>query len=224
MERNTTRWSGMVFCAAMALCVVAPASAGPVLQGTYLVRAQREAQPTLYFNYGCMIVGNNGQSAAPSLYSWVPVDYFCGVPAGNTQAAWDIYPVRSSTGQMAHVIKSRANGQCLIRANNGTAGRASFYLWQENADEQFRGFPSADVLISNGQAAWDLSGLQQRTQSGLVYYAGSVRMQAPTTSTLVFSPIPLTPPSTTSDYAFATFSTDAAESARWLLEFHFRPM
>ena len=59
-----------------------------------------------------------------------------------------------SQGVTAHIIRSRVNGQCLIRSNNGTDAMASLYMWGDIADKTWCGLPNADVLIDNGQAAW----------------------------------------------------------------------
>jgi hypothetical protein len=67
--------------------------------------------------------------------------------------AWDIAPVKHSDGRTAHVIRNRANGQCLIRSNNGFNVAPSLYMWSSN-NQQWCGLSSANALIENGQAAW----------------------------------------------------------------------
>jgi hypothetical protein len=73
--------------------------------------------------------------------------------ASNKQAVWDITPVKHTDGRSAYVIRSRYNGKCLIRSNNGHNVVPSLYMWN-NSNPQWCGFGSADAVIDNGQAAW----------------------------------------------------------------------
>lgn len=122
----------------------------------------------------CMIVGNNGQSPRPELYDWQTggAARHCGFQdadtvVANAQGAWDIRPITTSQGLVAHVIRSRVNGQCLIRKDNGYADHFSLHLWTElGADRTYCGWPSADALVANGQAAWYFDAPTRATVDG----------------------------------------------------------
>lgn len=124
---------------------------------------------------GCLIISNNGLDERPSYHRWPDV------PAGgaetcglgdpqtliqNRQAVWHLEPVTSSKGITAHIVRSHVNEKCLIRGHSGHAEAASLYLWGEVADKTFCGWPSADALIENGQAAWFLDEPQETIEGG----------------------------------------------------------
>jgi hypothetical protein len=73
--------------------------------------------------------------------------------AANKQAVWDITPVTHTDGRKAYTLRSRYNGKCLIRSNNGHNVVPSLFMWN-NSNPQWCGFGSADAVIDNGQAAW----------------------------------------------------------------------
>ena len=73
--------------------------------------------------------------------------------AENKQAVWDITPVKHSDGRKAYVIRSRFNGQCLIRGNNGIDASARLFAWNAT-NPALCGWASEDALIDNEQAAW----------------------------------------------------------------------
>jgi hypothetical protein len=134
----------------------------------------------------------------------------CNVPGGSEKALWDVAPVASSTGQAMYVIKSRTNGRCLIRSGNGTAQSASLHLWATSGEMRFCGFPTADALIANGQAAWDLGDLHPVAETQRAYHAGAIRLNKPTQAFLG--------PATGA--ASTNFSNDAGVVEQWMLEFH----
>ena len=74
-------------------------------------------------------------------------------PIATPERAWDIAPVKHSDGRTAHVIRSRANGQGLIRSNRGFNVVPSLHMWS-GTNPQWCGLSSANALIDNGQAAW----------------------------------------------------------------------
>ncbi|MCC8364278.1 DUF1566 domain-containing protein [Lysobacter sp. A6] len=71
----------------------------------------------------------------------------------NKQAVWDITPVEHTDGRKAYTLRSRYNGKCLIRSNNGHNVVPSLHMWNAT-NPQWCGFGSADAVIENGQAAW----------------------------------------------------------------------
>jgi hypothetical protein len=73
----------------------------------------------------------------------------------NKQAVWDIAPVKHTDGRKAYVIRSRVNGQCLIRSNNGQDNSARLFSWNAT-NPALCGWGNEDALIDNGQAAWVL--------------------------------------------------------------------
>jgi hypothetical protein len=108
----------------------------------------------------CMVfdpaLGNYGVST----YRWNNNTALCGlgsvaVHAVNKQAVWNITPVKHTDGRKAYVIRSRLNGRCLIRSNNGHDVAASLHMWNAT-NPALCGWGSQDALIDNGQAAWVL--------------------------------------------------------------------
>ncbi len=98
-----------------------------------MIQGSCEFEGWFIFSYGppagtgCLIVGNNA-ALVPSAYHWPAGGDYCGSATPNGQATWDIYPIVSGE-KVRHVIKSSANGQCLIRGSSGQAGSPSLYLW-----------------------------------------------------------------------------------------------
>lgn len=208
----TKPWPFRALLLSAGLCLAAPAIAlesGPLIQGSYEIETWFTLSGNGPFGTGCMIIGNSGASASPSLYRWPVGGAHCGLNIPHAQATWDIYPIVS--GQtVRHVIKSRVNGKCLIRAGNGRDINPSLYLWPEYADKHFCGLPDANALIINGQAAWDFTGLEAKvSEVGDVVYAGSIRLGG---AALIFSPLAVSPPP---DYSMAIFTTDAEIAGNW---------
>jgi hypothetical protein len=151
--------------ASLAITVQADASASPRLaDGLYVIEAHHwmTDRPG-----GCLIVGNNGHDAVPSLYHWGGNhhrDGQCGlskrrsVLVGNRQAVWEVYWIDSPAYGSAYVIKSHVHGRCLIQGASGHAGRPAFHMWTGIAGGSARycGFRNATELMANGQAAWRL--------------------------------------------------------------------
>ena len=136
----------------------------PPLDGLYRIRFNRLDASGAATDHGCLSAEGNGTGND------------CTEPNNSTKARWFVYPVTASTGQVAYVIRTRTDNRCLIRGNNGTATTPSLLLWGTVADPRFCGFPTADALIANGQAAWDLSGLQPITEFERAYHRGPVRL------------------------------------------------
>lgn len=194
-------------------------AAAPALAQTYpfvsdvfeISGIHRESDGVLR-NMGCMILGNNGNSTTPSLFTWGQTQYpetHCGLSQSSPQAQWEIYPIVAN-GLIRHVIKSAFNGKCLIRGQNGTARNASVYLWPDNADKQFCGLNSAAEFVSNGQAAWDLTGLDAIATGayfGTIGLSPAVKLQ--------FSPTLKWPAIPPSDYSLAEFP-DSPSSETWM--------
>jgi hypothetical protein len=78
---------------------------------------------------------------------------FYGPQSAAKQATWTITPVKHTDGREALVLRNAANGQCLIRSNNGFDAMPRLHMWT-SANPQWCGFGSANTLIENGQAAW----------------------------------------------------------------------
>jgi hypothetical protein len=189
-----------------------------VTPGTYLIDATKKKAPGTSWDGGCMIVGNNGTSNVPSLYVWNPDAASCGRAPGNTQALWSVYPVTSLSGKVAHVIRSQANGKCLIRSSNGQASQASLHLWTDSPLKTFCGFLTADALIANGQGAWDFSEMVPiGPWGGLSNYAGHPRIAFGNRAWLVFSPEPTEWPSQHPDRSLATFTDDPVLADQWMI-------
>ncbi|MCC8364280.1 hypothetical protein LK996_14485, partial [Lysobacter sp. A6] len=78
---------------------------------------------------------------------------YVAIAIATPERAWDIAPVKHSDGRTAHVIRNRANGQCLIRSNNGHDVAPRLFMWNAS-NPQWCGLSSANAVIENGQAAW----------------------------------------------------------------------
>jgi hypothetical protein len=202
--------------------LASPARAGStIVQGYYAVEARYWTSLFDYKDYGCMIVGNGGNAEVPSLYDWGSPGAYCGLSSYSAQARWQIYAVRSTTtGKTGHVIKSAVNGKCLIRGASGQATFASLYLWPLNADHLFCGFRTADELIENGQAAWDLSDFEPIVVNDLIVYSGTAKLTLPN-SALNFSPLPATAPSRVDGVSNATFGGSGPPG--WYIRLHTWP-
>lgn len=163
--------TGIANAPATVVAAQAMATGAERLDGAYTLVARPLAQAS---GGSCMIVGNNGQSPRPELYDWQAggAARHCGFQGGDTvvanaQGAWDIRPITTSQGLVAHVIRSRVNGQCLIRKDNGHADHFSLHQWSElSADPTYCGWPSADALVANGQAAWYFDAPTRATVDG----------------------------------------------------------
>jgi hypothetical protein len=187
--------------------------AGPFLNGTYEIEVALKGANGYVIPYGCMILGNSGTSAIPSLFKWSGNGHYCNLDVASSQTLWKIYPIFAN-GLVRHVIMSLQTGQCLIRSQAGTATNASMYLWPDNLDKHFCGFKTARDFVNNGQAAWNFSQLGAYSISeygyadGDIMYSGPVMLQPPNKpqAFLMFSPTPASSPSSVSDVSLATFS------------------
>jgi hypothetical protein len=188
----------------------APLARAIPVQGAYVIEAIYPDAPGPPLIYGCLVAGKDGQSETPSVYDWGVGGNLCGQPDGliSKQAIWDIYMVHSPAQQRsAYVIRSRFNGKCLIRGSSGTASNAMLYRWPSSSDTRFCGFPSADLLIGNGQAAWALDMEEEWFDfSGLYVFIGAIKMYKPTWASLSLSSKPATPPQRTPEVSLAAFS------------------
>jgi hypothetical protein len=205
---------------------VAAAETEPLVQGNYFIEVYQRRSGALFY-YGCMIVGNSGLAETPSLYDWQSGSGPCGTTSGLKQAQWDVYAItgRDASGQdrMVHVIKSRQNGKCLIRAGSGTANFASLYLWTGATSNAYCGLASPHELVQNGQASWNLSALTRGyNTSGFSTLTGPVSLLSAQTANLTFTPTPATAPSMVPDTSFATFN--ASTSDGWELRFRIWPI
>ena len=210
------RWAlrSLLLCAGLGSAAAAPAlESGPLIQGSY------EIETWFVFTYGppagagCMMIGNS-PGLIPSVYHWPAGGDHCGSSAPEVQAVWDIYPIVSGN-KVRHVIKSRANGLCLGRTNNGQAVSPNLFLWADNTDKQYCGLPSAEVFIANGQAAWDFTGLETKVHgAGGVVYAGQPRLGgAPLGFSAVYNPAPAP------DLSKAEFLTIPSIAEAWRMNF-----
>jgi len=131
----------------------------PKFRGAYTLVARARASGVQH--NGCLVVGALGHASSPSFYRWEGngAPETCGVGdddalVAHGQAVWDIHPITDRNGVTAHAIRSRVNGKCLIRSNNGNNAAPSLYVWGNNTDMTWCGLPDADTFIANGQAAW----------------------------------------------------------------------
>ena len=99
----------------------------PPIDGTYRIRFSQTTPPNAPLDRGCLSAEGNATGHVASIDVVGPAPFSCNVPAGSVKDLWEVYPLTSSTGQVAHVIKSRTNDRCLIRGQNGTAGNPSLY-------------------------------------------------------------------------------------------------
>jgi len=81
----------------------------------------------------------------------------CGIGdvAANLDAkltVWDVATIKHSDGRKAYTIRSRANGECLIRGHSAKDLQPTTNLW--GASNATCGFATADAAIDNGQATW----------------------------------------------------------------------
>jgi hypothetical protein len=195
----------------------------PTLRGDYVINAAYAAPGQPLKQGGCLIVGNNGFAEIPTLFDWNRgTRQRCGFPDAaslrqNRQAVWSIEPVTSNAGQTVHVIRSRVNGKCLIRGNNGTAPFAILHLWPDAGDKQFCGLRSADFLVANGQAAWRFDLLEPVTSGEATSWFGPLRMRVPTTAYLAIADLPPTWPNTVTYESFNALVADQAAKP-WLFE------
>jgi len=210
-----------VFAGACALASSAQAQVPNLVQGTFSIETPYYVSgSTTPTNQGCMIIGNSGQSDVPSLYDWGMGNYTCGLDAVNWQEMWEVYAL-SANNTLVHVIKSRVNGKCLIRGQSGAAASPSLYLWPTSSYTEYCGFSNAKDLISNGQAAWDLSAVLPYADSGgIVYYQGPARHAMSPNPYLAFSPLPSSAPSRVADNSWGVFTTDTLN--KW--ELHLKSM
>lgn len=184
---------------------------GPLIQGSYEIQTWFTDSVGLTDGTGCMMMmGSDGSSLVPALYQWPAGGYHCGLDAANAQAIWDIYPIVS--GQtVRHVIKSRTNGQCLIRSSSGQAAKPSLYLWADAADKRYCGLLSAAAFIANGQAAWDFTGFETKAdEAGDIVYSGRLRLGE---AELHFRSLHVPPPGI--DYSPAEFMADPFITGMW---------
>lgn len=109
----------------------------------------------------CMIVDPAQGAYGVRTHRWTSIPTgLCGLGhitahTENKQAVWDITPVQHTDGRKAYVIRSRFNGQCLIRSNNGQDNTARLFSWNAT-NPALCGWGNEDALIDNGQAAWVL--------------------------------------------------------------------
>jgi hypothetical protein len=160
-----------IFAAALA-CVAAVASFGvraelplepypdAAYNGSYVIEVVPGAQPDAA-KPSCMIYDAARGAHGVRSHRWsINPGALCGfgdlrAHEANKQAVWDIAQVAASDGRKGYTIRSRVNGQCLIRGNNGTDLAPQLYMWSGN-NPQWCGFDSADAFVHNGQAAWSL--------------------------------------------------------------------
>jgi hypothetical protein len=167
---------------------------GLELSGAY-VMVVRGLLPGQDIWNGCLIIGDRGSATRPTFHRWNHggAPETCGLgnvyeQVANAQAVWDITPVTNTLGVTAHIIRSRINGKCLIRSNNGTDSAASLYLWSDIADITACGLPSVDALIANGQAAWYLDAPFVTTVSGETVTTVGLKQLRPNFAFLGFDP------------------------------------
>lgn len=158
--------AGLTLALAAASGLAAPVAAQTIPDGQYVIQARiLDGSRWGYQVGGCMIIGNNGRNAVPSMYHWwnTAGPSYCGltpfhqVIVQNAQSVWNVSSIRASNGKQAYVLRSQVNGSCLIRSGNGYATSPSLHMWTElGGPSRFCGFASADALIANGQAAWSI--------------------------------------------------------------------
>lgn len=97
----------------------------------------------------------------------------CGLDSPGPIAAmvWDIIPVESSDGRKAHILRSRANGKCLVRGKKHPV----LQLWGDPADNRWCGLASADALLDDGRAAWRFDDIKLKHQVGR--HIGGLRIE-----------------------------------------------
>lgn len=169
MKNN--RFASCIASTVLALTGLFGVSASAIAQvaiedGLYVINVSYYPENEGIYSYygGCMIVGNNGYDAVPSLYYWnKPNGTWCGLSDDrgevlrNRQAVWEVYAVKAENGMRAHVLKSHVNGRCLARGQDSRASTPSLHLWSlPGGDPKYCGFRSAAELIKDGQAAWSL--------------------------------------------------------------------
>ena len=129
---------------------------------------------------GCLV---KGERDGHSPYALSYADPQCrSQPNGQDIHLWDVQAIRNPSGypQWVHVIRNRVDGKCLIRGDNGTSGWTITYLWSDSADKTYCGFVSAQALVANGQATWDLSGfaLGSLPNNAFPTFTGALRAPA----------------------------------------------
>ena len=204
----------LLLIATLGLAVPATAlESGPLVQGSYEIETWFTDSVGLVWNKGCMVMmGGSPASYVPALYRWPWGGNHCGLGSPDAQTTWDIYPVISGE-KVRHVIKSRTNGRCLLRAESGQAARPSLFLWPDVSDSRYCGLPSAAVFIANGQAAWDLTGFQVKVnEANEVVYSGRLHLDS---GALHFQSVHLDPPGI--NYSPAEFLHNAITD-RWHMD------
>ena len=144
-----------------ALAIASIAHAQTSLNGTYIIKSM----PSQFHSNGCLY----NYKSIPSFYEIRN----CAGPHYEEKHLWEIHDVGG-----LHVIRSRADGRCLIRGENGRGMRPVLYLWGENPDKTNCGLADAAALHRNGQALWDLSSLVRSYApgSGLPEFRGTIQL------------------------------------------------
>jgi len=176
------------------------------IQGTYAIQVVEGNRVR-----GCLV---NGDAHAPSTpFYYKLADHTCNpLQPDDTYHLWDVYNI----GYL-HVIRSRVNGYCLIRGHNGHAARPTLYLWGESEDKTWCGFPDVHALVENGQALWDLRGLERvwSSETWMPEFEGSIHLPKFPGSVLRFDP-----PFAEGYSNFARFGTSAGD---WEISFITKP-
>lgn len=166
MKRSTLVLGAIVALAPAAVLAQGLEEQPTTVQGTYSISAHKQENGTSQF-VGCVVMAGG---TIPTLRNGG--DPFCReTPDAAVDHRWNVYRVGDG-----HVIKSPANGRCLIRGNNGTAANPSLYSWQSNPDKTYCGLANGNVLVDNGQAHWALHVTEYATDALLVGYAGRVEL------------------------------------------------
>jgi hypothetical protein len=180
-------------CGAAFASFTAKAQVGPYPDAAYNGGYVIEVLPNTTLDHpnpGCMIFNASQGAYGVGTHRW-PNAGLCGLGnlaahAADKQAVWDIAPIKHTDGRKAYVIRSRVNGQCLIRSNNGHDVAPRTYMWN-HTNPQWCGWGSQDALIDNGQAAWILGDTPNESANENLVAGMSVLRHGP--ANLTFSSI-----------------------------------
>ena len=106
----------------------------------------------------------------------------CGLDSAGPIIAlvWDIVPVVASDGRKAHILRSRANGKCLVRGKEHPVLQPG----NDAAANPWCGLASADALLDDGQAAWQFDDIT--VEHSASRHIGALRIEMETTLFMTF--------------------------------------
>lgn len=159
---------------------VAPQSPAPAApSGGFVLEAVTLDSPAAAARPSCLMVRINRSRPAMHHFGGTGI---CGLDSEGPIVAqvWDIVPVVASDGRKAHIVRSRANGKCLVRGKQHPV----LHLWNEPTDTRWCGLASADALLADGRAAWFFDDIAVEESSGR--HIGTLHVETNSTWFLAF--------------------------------------